>query len=121
MEQLHITAGAVDLEVRNLANANANEIVVEGGAAAFHLDFGGTLARDTKARLSTGAAGIDVAIPATTPARITTHTILGGVDVGDGFTTKDGSFWTEASIGGQTPLLTIDASVTVSGLKLRLT
>jgi hypothetical protein len=121
MDQLQITSGAVEVTVSALANANAATIAIEAGAAALHLDFGGKLARDTSARVNVGAAGVDFAIPGSTAAKITVHSVLAGIDVGDGFQTREGAYWTAAAVAGETPVLAIDTNVTLSGLKLRAT
>ncbi len=119
MDQLTVTAGATDLEIRNLSNANFAEMFAEGGAAAFHFDFGGTLARDASVRVTTGMAAVDLRIPATTPATITTETTLGSAEVGDGFMKKEGAFYNQAALAGQTPMLTIKASVAMGSIRLR--
>jgi hypothetical protein len=41
------------------------------------------------------------------------------VDVGDGFTKREGAFWTEAWSAGDKPLLTIRAGVRLGALQLR--
>ncbi|MCC6792688.1 MAG: hypothetical protein IT336_13435 [Thermomicrobiales bacterium] len=121
MERLSISAGAAEVRATALANANAAELSVEGGAAALHLDFGGTLARDGKARINVGAAAVDIIVPGSTAAKIAAHTVLSGVDVGDGFSTREGAYWTEAAVTGATPVLLIDATVALAGLKIRST
>lgn len=121
MSLLELNAGAVGIDMRSLANANFAEMRVEGGAAAFKFDFGGTFQREARVSLTTGMAGLDVYIPAATSARVTSETILGGVDVGNGFTKKEGAFWTSAGAAGQTPLLDIVARVSLGGLTLRTT
>ncbi len=119
MDRLQFTAGAAEATASGLANANAAEIAIEAGAAALHLDFGGTLSRDSKARINAGAAGVDITIPGGTAARIAAHSVLAGVDIGDGFQTREGAYWTVAAVAGETPVFTIDANVTLSGLKIR--
>lgn len=119
MDQFQVSAGAAEVTVRGLGNANAGELAIEGGAAAFHLDFGGALTRDLRARINIGVAGLDVTIPSSTAAKVTAKATLGGVDVGDGFLTRDGAYWTLVAANGQTPLLTLEATVALSGMKLR--
>lgn len=121
MDRLQLGAGAADLRLNKLANANAAEITVEGGAASFQLDFGGTLQRDARARINAGMVGMEILVPAQTAAKIAPHATLGGVDAGDGFTTREGGYWTPGAVSGSTPALTIDATVALSGIKLRLT
>ena len=119
MELLKVTAGAADLDLRGLANSNATELVVDGGAAAFHLDFGGTLARDAIARVNTGVAGVDVTVPAATAARVVAKTTLGAIDASGAFTRQDREYLTPAAVAGETPLLTVEATVTLGQLELR--
>jgi hypothetical protein len=120
MSLLRIEAGATGLEMRNLANANFTDMILEGGAAGYKFDFGGTLQRDAHVRLTTGMAGVEVSVPATTAAKIKAEIVMGGVSVGDGFTKKDGAFWTEAAIKGQTPVLTIEANISLGGLTIKI-
>ncbi len=119
MSLLEIGAGAGSTELRNLANANCAEIIVEGGMASYALDFGGTLRRDTHARISAGLSSVTIAIPVATAAKITADMPLGHVEAGDGFTTREGAFWTQAAMEGQQPMLTIIANVALGSLALR--
>jgi hypothetical protein len=121
MEQLTVTAGAVDLELRNLANANFRDMFAEGGAAAFHFDYGGRLARDGSAVVTTGMAALELRVPASTPAVITTDATLGSVEVGDGFMKKEGAFHNEAALAGRTPTLSIRARVAMGSIMLKVT
>ena len=119
MDRLKVSAGAADLDLRGLANANASELAVDGGAAAFHLDFGGALSRDATARVTTGVAGVDITVPGTTAARIRVKSTLGQVDAVDDYMRQDRDYLTPAAASGQTPVLTIEANVTLGRLELR--
>ncbi len=119
MSLLEIGAGAGSTELRNLANANCAEIIVEGGMAAYTLDFGGTLQQETHARISAGLSSVTITIPATTAARVTADMPLGHAEPGDGFTMRDGAFWTKAALEGQRPMLSITANVALGSLTLR--
>jgi hypothetical protein len=119
MDQFTVMAGATDLEIRNLANANFAEMFAEGGAAAFHFDFGGALARDAAVRVTTGMAAVELSVPPATSTTITTESTLGSVEVGDGFMKKGGAFCNEAALAGKTPMLTIKASVAMGSIRLR--
>jgi hypothetical protein len=118
MGKLVVSAGAADISASNLANANAAEIAIDGGAAAFHLDFGGTISRDTPVKLTTGMAGVGVTVPSTTAAKVTPQTVLGGVDVDGGWERRDGAYWNKAAVAGSVPVISIDANISISGLKL---
>lgn len=119
MTLMEIGAGAGSTELRNLANARCAELLIEGGMAAFALDFGGALRQDTHARVTAALSSVDIVVPATTSAKISIESSLGHVDPGEGFTAKEGAFWTQAALEGRTPLLTISASVTLGSLSLR--
>jgi len=119
MSLLRIEAGATGLEMRNLANANFTDMILEGGAAGYKFDFGGTLQRAAHVRLTTGMSGVEISVPATTAVKIKAGIVMGGLSIGDGFTKKEGAFWTEAAVKGQTPVLTIEANISLGGLTIR--
>ena len=121
MSLLRIEAGATALEMTKLANANFAEMTVDGGAAGYKFDFSGSLRRDAHVRLTAGMSGVEISVPSATAAKIRAEVIMGGTNIGDGFTKKDGAFWTEAAIRGQTPVLTIDANISLGGLTIRAT
>ena len=121
MSMLGLGAGAGGVEVRNLANANFAEMTAEGGAVAYQLDFGGVLQRNAHVRVSTGMASVEIRVPASTASKIYTESVLGSLDVGDGFTKKEGAFWTSAALVGGAPVLTIHANAALGSLSLRVT
>lgn len=120
MTLFDIAAGAASMEVRNLANANAAEILLQGGAAAYAFDFGGVLQRDTHVRVTAGLSSLHLDIPSSTAAIVACESFLGSVEVGDGFTRRDGVFWTAAALAGERPLLRITASITLGMVQVRL-
>lgn len=120
MTLFDIAAGAASLEVRNLANANAAEILLQGGAAAYTFDFGGALQRDTHVRITVGLSSLHLAIPSAAAASVACESFLGSVDVAEGFIRRDGAFWTAAALAGERPLLRITASLTLGSVQVRL-
>lgn len=121
MERIHVVGGAAEIAAKNLANANAAEIAIEGGAASITLDFGGDLQRDTRVKINAGMASIEIRVPGETAAKIVPHSTLGSVDTGDGFMTREGGYWTSGAVMGGTPILSIDATIALGSLKLRST
>jgi hypothetical protein len=119
MTLLEISSGAAGIDLENLANANFSEMRLSGGAASYDLDFGGKLMRNAEAKIEAGLSGVEIEIPASTAARVVAETTLGSLDVGDGFTKREGAFWTETSAAGNEPLLTIRAGVRLGALQLR--
>ncbi len=119
MELLEVSSGAAGIELVNLANANLSEMRLSGGAAGYELDFGGTLLRDAQVSIETGLSGVEVTVPATTAARVVAETTLGSVEVGNGFTKREGAFMTDGSLRGEVPILAIRAGVRLGSLRLR--
>jgi hypothetical protein len=116
---INVESGAMSLEMSNLANANFAEMKVDGGAAGYKFDFGGTLQRDAHVKITTGMSGVELIIPASTAAKVVAETVMGGLNLGDGFTKKDGAYWTEAAIRGETPVLSIEANISLGGLTIK--
>jgi hypothetical protein len=117
MSVLEVTAGAGEMELTRLANANATEMQLEGGAAGYMFDFGGVLQRDMQVWVRTGLAAVEIRVPATTAAKIVSESLLGGLEVED-FVRRDNAFLTEPALAGATPLLTIHTSVALGSLRL---
>jgi hypothetical protein len=118
MDRLTSSSGASGIEMSNLANANFSDMIVEGGAVAFKLDFGGTLRQDAHVRVSSAMSSTDIIIPTTTAGKVTSHTVMGGVNVGNEFTKRDDTYWTQAAMQGAQPTLFIQATVTMGALNL---
>jgi hypothetical protein len=121
MQVLEVSSGAAGIELENLANANFSEMRFSGGAGGYELDFGGTLSRDAQVSIETGISGVQLTVPSATSTRVMAETTLGSVDVGDGFTKREGAFLTEGALRGETPTLTIRAGVRLGALRLRVT
>src|SRR5919201_1553599 len=121
MSVFDLAAGAGSMEIYSLANANSADMRLDGGAAAFTCDFGGTLQRDAYARISTGLSAVDLRVPRATAARIISEAVLGQLEAGSGFTTREGGYWTDAALAGGTPVLTIHANVALGSLRLHAT
>lgn len=119
MDVLDVAAGGAATHLRNLANAGFARMVVAGGAGSYHLHFGGELRRDGAVRLTTGAASVELVLPAATAARVRSETVLAGLDVGDGFTTSEGELLTAAAVAGRLPVLRVTLSSTLGAVRLR--
>ena len=53
-----------------------------------------------------------------TAARIRAESVLGMINTSDGFTTREGGYWTRAAVEGARPLIGIRASVALGTLTL---
>ncbi|MBP1692218.1 MAG: hypothetical protein H6Q37_101 [Chloroflexi bacterium] len=116
---LELEAGAAGLEMTHLANANFAEMVVHGGAAGYKFDFSGELRREGHVRITAGMASVEIMVPTRTAVKVSVETTLGNVDLGDGFTRKEGAYWNQAALEGSTPLLDIHSNVTMGSIKIR--
>lgn len=120
MALLNVDAGAGAIELRGLANANFTEMTLDGGAAAFVCDFGGQLQRQAMARISTGVSTVEIRVPRSTAAHILPDVTLGHLQTSDGFTTREGGYWTPAALEPASPVLTIRISAALGMLQLQL-
>ncbi|MDO8735546.1 MAG: hypothetical protein Q7K29_00480 [Thermoleophilia bacterium] len=121
IDEFDVDSGASTLIMRNLANANFTSMTIDGGAATYDLDFGGTLRRDGEVRMSAGVAAVTISVPAATAAKITPGSVLGSLNIGDDLTRKEGGFWTENALAGLKPVLYIVPSVALGTLNLKVT
>jgi hypothetical protein len=121
MTALEISAGGVAMDLRNVLNANFADMIVSGGAAQYRIEFGGQLRRDAEVRLNAGVASVELRLPATTPARVRADSILGALDVGDGFVTREGSYWNQAATAGGAPVLRIAINSVLGAVNVRST
>lgn len=116
-----VGSGASGTELRNLANANFSEMRIEGGAAGYILDFGGTLRQNGHVQIETGLANVELLIPSSTCAQVKLQPVLGSVEAGAEFTEKEGALWNGPALTGVTPGLTIQGDVTLGSVQVRTT
>ena len=118
MSLMRVASGASDMELHGLAHANCAELSLEGGASRYVLYFSGQLRRDMHAQIKVGAAAVEVYVPRTTAVKVVHDSFLGGVEVADGFMHKDGAYWNQAALAGQTPLLNLQVNLALGSLKV---
>jgi len=92
-----------------------------GQTAAYEIDFDGRLSHAAEVRIETNLSGVEITVPGSTAAEIVADTTLGTVDVGDGFTKREGAFLTEAGVAKGKPLLRIHAEARLGALEIRST
>ncbi len=117
---LSVTVGAGVVELQNLSNANLVELLIEGGASSYRLDWGETLQRPVNVRIATGISLVEMSIPRSVPAQITADTRIMNMELGPGVTQKDGAYWTQLALDGTPPLLTVRANMAFGTLRLNL-
>jgi hypothetical protein len=115
-DEVSFKVGAGALNAKGLGNLAADQIRVEAGAAALDLDLRGELRRPLSGRIATGLAGVSITLPDDRPVRVTSDARLGGIDLGDGFLTRDGAITTP--VDGD-PVVSLHAVVALGNLRLR--
>jgi hypothetical protein len=120
MAVLDVNAGAAGVTLKNLSNAGATLITLQGGAAAYELDFCGDLKDDTEVKVTTGMSSVIITVPDTLAAKISTGAFLGRLVTGNGFTRRAGAYWTQAAVEGKSPVLVIDTHVALGSIELRI-
>jgi hypothetical protein len=119
MRLLTLGTGAGNVEVSHLGNANCGEMIFEGGAAAYLLDFTGGMQRETHVRVATGVSSVEIRVPVTTAVRLASESLLCAVDLDHGWSKHEGAYWNQAGLAGGRPVLRITASVALGSLRLR--
>lgn len=118
LSEIDVEAGAMELVMKNLSNANFDKLDLDGGASSYKLDFGGTLQRDADVKINAGAASVKLVIPNHVPVKITATASLGSIESGEGFSKRDGVICNEAALAGQTPVLSIKATISLGSLEI---
>ncbi|HOR46315.1 MAG TPA: hypothetical protein PLX04_08810 [Caldisericia bacterium] len=120
MDSFRVSTGAGSMTLSKLLNAGFKNLKVEGGAASYKIDFTGKLGQDCNANIQIGVASLDLDVPSDVPVAVKSETTLGGVEMGSGFTTKDGRLVNQAYLANPSPALSISTSIALGSLKLRI-
>ncbi len=110
-------AGAGKTELYGLGNVPFEELLVEGGAASYLLDFSGQSLESGFVRVSTAMASVEVRIPSTLPAEVTSEVLLGHPEA-IGFRRRGDVWLTPAAADGSPVKLRIKSSMVMGRLSL---
>ena len=80
MDTLRINAGASNMTLDGLANANAQEIVFKGGAGSYTLHFDGDLMQDVDVSIEAGLGKIVIIVPEGVAAEVSFQGAMSDVD-----------------------------------------
>ena len=116
MEQLTYKTGASQVDLEGLGNANAAEILFEGGAGSYTLDFSGDLQQDLSVRLSAGISNVRINVPENARVRVEVGGGLSNVSVGGTWTTNGDVY----ERNGSGPLINIKIDMGLGNLELRV-
>jgi hypothetical protein len=100
MDTLQVNAGAANVNLYGLSNANiTDELIFKGGAGNYTLDFGGELQRDLYVTIEAGLGNLILVIPEGIPAQMTLEGALTNVNptgawqkAGNSYTTSGSGF-----------------------------
>ena len=114
MSTLTYDTGASNVDLEQLANANAQAIDFKGGAGSYQLDFSGKLQRDLAVSVSSGVSTIRLVVPAGVTAKVN---VLGGLNnvTTTGSWTHTGDSYTQTGSG---PTVTLNVNMGVGSLQI---
>ena len=115
MSMLRYETGASSVELRRLANSNAQTIVFKGGAGDYTLDFSGDLQQDMDVSVDTGMSSITIIVPKGTLARVLYDGGLSNVDVSGDWEKVGNDYYQNA----EGPRITINVNLGAGNLELR--
>lgn len=114
MDMLRYSTGASTVTLEGLANANFDDMVFDGGAGTYTLDFSGELQRDATVSIKAGVCTLTIIVPEGTAARIN---LDGGLT-----TVKTEGTWSASNdtyeTSGTGPKLTINIDLGAATLTL---
>ena len=115
MSTLRFTGGASDAVLEGLANANARDIVITGGAGSYTLDFSGDLQRNLYVEIDAGLGEVIIIVPEGTPAEAVFEGTLADVDAHDAWH-RSGDTYTLEGAGA---MIILEISMGLGQLELR--
>ena len=114
MESFEYRTGASNISIYGLANANLEQLVFEGGAGSYTLDFSGELQRDCNASVTSGVSNLKVVIPEGVRSQVNIVGGLNNIYLTGTWTVDDRTYETT----GEGSLITINVDMGVGSLEL---
>jgi hypothetical protein len=115
MTSLTYSTGASDVELKGLANANAEDIKFTSGAGTYTLSFDGELQRDVNVEIESGVSTVTIIIPEGVNAKVIFEGSLSTVDAEGGWD-QSGDVYT---LIGSGPAITITVTLGAGTLNLK--
>ncbi|MBC8332582.1 MAG: hypothetical protein H8E28_11425 [Anaerolineae bacterium] len=116
MTTLRYETGASNLTLSNLANANFETMIFQGGAGSYDLDFSGELQQNCTVFIEAGLSAIKISVPEGTRVTLRTEGGLSNTSI-------RGNAWeglgNEYSMPGEGPLLNITVEMGAGNLVLQ--
>lgn len=119
MKKLEISAGASELTVKGLGNANFRQMKFDGGLGEFRLDFSGDFSGERQADVSVGLGEIELLFPAGIGVRVYKQSGLSSIDFGADFDEISDDIWETENYAAAKSRLVIKLSVGLGSADLR--
>jgi hypothetical protein len=94
MRSLEVDVGAASFEARNLGNANASLIHVEGGVGSVDLDFGGQWSQDVAVDADLALGKLTIRVPRDVGVRVEVEKFLASFDA-QGLVKRGNAYYTD--------------------------
>jgi hypothetical protein len=94
MRLLDIQAGAASIKAYRLANANAEEVRIQGGVGSIELDFDGEWTRDLDLTMEVALGSVSIRVPREVGVRVELQRFLTSFDH-DGLSKRGGAWYSE--------------------------
>jgi hypothetical protein len=114
LQSLRYETGASNIKLLNLANANFNTMLFEGGAGNYELDFSGNLQREATVFIETGLSSLEISVPANTNTQVNVEGGLTNITSQEAWERADNQF----NIIGEGPRLIINIQMSAGNLSL---
>jgi hypothetical protein len=117
MNVLQFKGGASSATLAGLANANAGDIVFQGGVGSYTLDFSGELQHDLDVDIEAGLGAVTIMVPENIPARVSAkaESTLGNVNAAGAWQQVDDGY----VLAGEGYQIEFEISMGPGSLKLR--
>ncbi|MFZ1081954.1 MAG: hypothetical protein WAO19_08510 [Candidatus Kryptoniota bacterium] len=101
-DDVEIKTGISSISVKNLSNARAKYIEINGGLGSMKIDFGGRLQRDCEVKVNSGLGSVEISIPSDINTSITAPgNFVNSVDVSGFYAQGDGAYHSDKKTGPQ--------------------
>lgn len=114
MSLFKYTTGASTVELTGLANANFAEMIFEGGAGTYTLDFSGELQQDARVTVRAGVCTLTINVPPGTQAEVSKSGAITTVKTEGTWSTSGDTY----RVSGAGPLLKIEVEMGLGTLNL---
>ena len=115
MSRLQVIAGASNMTLSGLANANAEQISFKGGAGSYTLRFDGQLPRDVEVSVDAGLGNVVIVVPEGVPAEATFEGAATDVDAVHEWARTDDGY----ALEGEGSKVRLKITMGVGSLELR--